>query len=80
METNRLPASMRPFVAWGERTGNLPEALRAVTEMLLSRIQMRTVLLRSIAPPVVFILVGMVVGFMIVSLFMPLVALIQGLS
>jgi len=79
-ESKRLPASITPFVRWGERTGKLPEALRAITDMLLLRVQMRTLLLRSIAPPVVFILVGIFVGFMIISLFMPLVSLIQGLS
>ncbi|MCB9940698.1 MAG: type II secretion system F family protein [Planctomycetaceae bacterium] len=79
-DLNRLPASITPFVRWGERTGKLPEALRAVTDMLLLRVQMRTMLLRSIAPPVVFILVGILVGFIIISLFMPLISLIQGLS
>ncbi|MDA1055300.1 MAG: type II secretion system F family protein [Planctomycetota bacterium] len=79
-ETDRLPASITPFVRWGERTGKLPEALHAITDMLLLRVQMRTLLLRSIAPPMVFIVVGILVGFMIISLFMPLVSLIQGLS
>ncbi|MEO8494095.1 MAG: type II secretion system F family protein [Planctomycetota bacterium] len=79
-ESNRLPASITPFVRWGERTGQLPEALHAVSEMLLQRVQMRALLLRSIAPPVVFILVGILVGFMVISLFMPLVSLITGLS
>ncbi|MBC8353045.1 MAG: type II secretion system F family protein [Planctomycetes bacterium] len=79
-ESNRLPASITPFIRWGERTGKLPDALRAVTDMLLLRVQMRTVLLRSIAPPVVFILVGILVGFMVISLFMPLVSLITGLT
>lgn len=80
VELNRLPTSITPFVRWGERTGKLPEALRAITDMLLLRVQMRTVLLRSIAPPVVFILVGIMVGFIIIALFMPLISLIQGLS
>ena len=75
-----MPASITPFVRWGERTGKLPEALRAVTDMLLRRVQMRTLLLRSIAPPVAFILVGLLIGFMVISLFMPLVSLITGLS
>lgn len=79
-ESNRLPASITPFVHWGERTGKLPEALRAVTDMLLQRVQMRTLLLRSIAPPVVFILVGLLIGFMVISLFLPLFSLIQGLT
>lgn len=80
LQFNRLPASIRPFVAWGERTGKLPDALHSVADMLLTRIQMRTVLLRSVAPPLVFILVGLLVGFMVIALFMPLVSLIQGLA
>jgi type II secretory pathway component PulF len=79
-ETNRLPASITPFVRWGERTGKLPDALHSVADMLLLRVRMRTLLLRSVAPPVMFIIVGLLVGFMIVSLFLPLVSLIQGLS
>jgi type IV pilus assembly protein PilC len=79
-ESNRLPASITPFVRWGERTGKLPEALRAVTDMLMLRVQMRTLLLRSITPPVAFIFVGLLVGFMVISLFAPLVSLISGLS
>jgi type II secretory pathway component PulF len=79
-ESNRLPASITPFVRWGERTGKMAEALRAVTDMLMLRVQMRTLLLRSITPPVVFILVGLLIAFTVISLFMPLVSLITGLS
>ena len=79
-ESHRLPASITPFVRWGERSGKLPEALRAVTDMLLQRVRTRTLLLRSISPPVTFILVGLLVGFLVISLFLPLISLIQGLT
>ncbi len=78
-ESKRLPATMIPFVRWGERNGQLPDTLEAVAEMLQTRIQMRTSLLRSISPPIVFIAVGLLVGFMLISLFLPLVTLVQGL-
>lgn len=79
-ESNHLPPSITPFVRWGEQTGNLAEGLRVVSEMFLQRLQMRTLLLSSISPPVVFIFVGLMIGVMVVALFMPMVSLIQGLS
>jgi type II secretory pathway component PulF len=78
--TSRLPPSIIPLVRWGEKTGELPEALRSASNMMLGRIRLRAMLLRSISPPVVFLLVFLSIGSMIVSLFMPLVSLIQGLS
>ena len=80
IDTPRLPASLVPLVRWGEKTGDLAEALRSGSEMLMERIRMRAVLLRSVSPPVVFVLVFLAVGFMVISLFMPLIALIQGLT
>jgi len=78
--TSALPATLVPLVRWGEKTGDLPEALRGASDLFLDRIQLRAILLRSIAPPLVFIVVLAAVGFMIVSLFIPLISLIQGLS
>jgi type IV pilus assembly protein PilC len=78
--TPQLPASLVPLLRWGEKTGELADALRTANEMLLGRVRTRAMLLRSISPPVVFILVFLVVGFMLVSLFLPLFSLIQGLA
>ena len=75
-----LPASVLPFVRWGETTGQLPTALRNVSEMLLARLHSRAKVLYSVAPSLVFLLVGFVVGFTVIALFMPLVSLIQGLT
>jgi type IV pilus assembly protein PilC len=71
---------MVPLIRWGETTGELPEALRISCEMFLQRVRTRSLLLRSVSPPLVFILVGLAIGFMVIALFMPLVSLIQGLS
>jgi type II secretory pathway component PulF len=78
--TPRVPASMVPLIRWGETTGELAEALRVSCEMFLQRVRTRSVLLRSVSPPLVFILVGLAIGFMVIALFMPLISLIQGLS
>ena len=76
---SHLPSSLVPLVRWGERTGQLAEALRDASELYVVRIRIRAQLLRSVSPALVFILVFLMVGFAIVALFMPLVDLIQAL-
>jgi type IV pilus assembly protein PilC len=76
----RLPASLVPLVRWGEKTHTLGDALRSAADLFLERIRLRSMLLRSISPPLVFILVAAVVGFVVMSLFLPLLSLIQGLA
>jgi type II secretory pathway component PulF len=76
----RLPMTMAPFVKWGEQSGDMANGLRAISEILLTRVSMRAALMRTVSPPVVFIFVGLMVGFVVVALYMPLVSLISGLA
>ena len=75
-----LPVSILPFIHWGEKSGQLPEALRTMNQMLLTRIRVRTFVLKAIGPPVVFIITAVILGFVVLALFTPLVSLIQSLS
>lgn len=75
-----LPATLAPLVRWGEKSGDLPDALRSASDLFRDRIQLRAMLLRSIAPPLVFVVIAAGVGYTILSLFLPLISLIQGLS
>jgi type II secretory pathway component PulF len=75
-----MPTTMVPLVRWGEKTGELPDALRTASDMFVGRIRLRALLLRSISAPIVFVLVVLVVSFTVISLFLPLFNLIQGLS
>jgi type II secretory pathway component PulF len=75
-----VPASLLPFVRWGEKSGNLVDALRNAAAMFLERIRLRAVFLCSISPPLVFIVVLLMISFGVVSLFLPLISMIQGLS
>jgi general secretion pathway protein F len=77
---NRLPASVTPFVRWGENTGRLPEALEAASELFLRQVQMRAAVVKSILPPLVFLVIWAMVFFLALALFLPLVELVQGLS
>ena len=75
-----LPASAVPLIRWGERTNAMPDAMRTLSDIFLERVQMRTDWLRSVSPPFVYVFIGLSAAAVIVSLFMPLVSLIQGLS
>ena len=79
VELRSLPLSIVPLIHWGEKGDALAEALRTAAEMLEGRLRVRSGLLIVILPPAMFVLVGMVAASMI-ALFMPLIALIQGLS
>jgi type II secretory pathway component PulF len=75
-----LPASAVPLLRWAERTNSLPEALRILSEMFMERARMRSDWLRSVSPPFVYIFIGFSAASVIISLFIPLSTLIQGLS
>ena len=78
--THRLPASLGPLLGWGERSGQLAEALRVAGDMFEGRVRLRAELLRSILPFVVFVGIAMVALFSLVALYAPMLSLLQGLS
>jgi len=63
-----------------ERVGNLGWALEEVSEGSLRRWALRWKVLVNVAFPFLILALGMMVMFIVVGLFIPLVALIQGLS
>jgi general secretion pathway protein F len=79
-EGGLLPETLVPFVRSGEQQGDLSNALRLASQVFVERIGLRASLLSSISPPVIFVFVGLGIGFSVIALFMPLVALISGLS
>ena len=78
--TRRLPASLEPIVRWGEQAGALPEALRNAGEMFAGRVRLRCSLLKTVLPPVTFIVVGLIIFIALAGLVVPLVSLLQVLS
>lgn len=79
-DCRRLPASLVPLVAWGERTGELPTALRSASEHFASRVQVRAVLLRTVLPPFTFLTIGAVVLAFVNTVVTPMVTFIDALS
>jgi type IV pilus assembly protein PilC len=76
----RLPGEFLPMIRWGEDRGELPEAFATIREMYVRRVHRRAVMLQSVLPPILFVVLGSMVGFVVVALFIPLVSLIQGLT
>jgi len=75
-----IPASLGPLLLWGEKHGSLPDACRSAAEMFENRARMRASLIRGIAPPIILLVVMLVLGAMVVSISLPLISLMTGLS
>jgi type IV pilus assembly protein PilC len=75
-----LPLSIVPLVRWGEQGDLLSEGLRSAAEMIEGRLSLRTATLVQIVPPLVYVMILVFVGSGIGALFLPMIALIQGLS
>jgi type IV pilus assembly protein PilC len=75
-----VPASMLPLVRTAGRAGNLPWALGEMADALYDRTMRNLQRIVQAVFPLVVILVGVVVGFIVVAMFLPLVKLITELS
>ena len=67
--TGQLPSSLVPIVRWGEQANTLAESLRAAAGSFEGRVRLRFALLKSVLPPVVLIILGLIVLHLIVGLF-----------
>lgn len=75
-----LPTTLLPYVRWGERTGQLAEAFRTVGDMYDGRVHMRCELLKSIVPPIVFVVLATSILLVVVGLYAPMFTLLNALS
>jgi type II secretory pathway component PulF len=80
LESTPVPRSILPLLRSGERQGTLIESIELATELLEVRLKSMSQLVASLAPPLIFLWVVVLIGGTYVSLMMPTVSLIQGLS
>ena len=64
----------------GEETGELDKMLYKVADVFDEEVAVLTDSLMSLMEPLIIILLGGAVGFIVISLFLPLISLIQTLS
>lgn len=72
--------SLVAIVGWGETNSLMPEALGIAVEVFDDRIEQHASLLQRLLPPCLLLGVATIMFFIILSLLVPLVSLIQGLS
>ena len=75
-----LPPTIVPMVQLGEREGRLPHALRSYAQSIAHRVRARGHLARLLLPTLIMAVVGLFIVVSIISLFLPLISLISGLS
>ena len=75
-----LRSSDVAILSAAERSGNLEWALEEMADSSIRRLSYRLRLALNVLFPAVLIIFGGFIGFVVISLFMPLVSLIQGLS
>ncbi len=76
----RMPAGLGQILCWGEAQNSLPEALRTAGEMFEGRARTQTAFVVVVAPVIAIVATIGLVGFLVVSLFMPLIRLIETLG
>ena len=64
----------------GEETGDLDKMLMKVADNYDSDVDVLVGSLISILEPVMVVVLGVIVGFIVIALFMPMVSLIEGIS
>lgn len=78
--TPRLPTVIVPIIRWGEKHGALGDAIRSSYDLLEGSIRHRGSMVATLLGPLMLIFVGVGIGLLAVSMFMPLVSLIQNLT
>jgi type II secretory pathway component PulF len=75
----RLPASLGPLVEWGTRSGTLPSVLRSAAEMFIARSEAQAQFVRAVLPPLMFLLILAGIGFLVMAMYVPIVAGIEAM-
>lgn len=78
--TPQLPSSLVPVIEWGEKSGELADSFRVGREMFARRVRLRSDMLESVLPPLLFIGIGSVILFVLPALFLPLGGLVTALT
>jgi type IV pilus assembly protein PilC len=64
----------------GEETGALDDMLYKVADVYDEEVEVRVEALVSLLEPIMVVVLGLIVGFIVIALFMPLIKLLNDLS
>jgi len=68
------------MVSIGEETGALDAMLGKIADFYEAEVDAALASLAATLEPVMIVILGFIVGFIVISMFMPLIAMIGGLS
>jgi type IV pilus assembly protein PilC len=71
---------VRNMIEVGEETGELDKMLLKIADTYDADVDMRVAAFKSVLEPVMILCLGGIVGFIVVSLFAPLIELVRGFS
>jgi len=75
-----FPPILTNMVAVGEETGSVDQMLEKVADAYDEEVDVAVSGLASMMEPILIVFMGVVVGFIVISLFMPLIQLAMGIS
>ena len=75
-----FPLMVASMIEIGEETGQLPEMLGRVADTYDEELDNAVGAMTSIIEPIMIVFLAVVVGFIVIALFLPIVAIIEGLS
>ena len=81
LEKSKLfPPMVVQMVAIGEETGALDQMLGKVADFYAVEIETQLESLAAALEPLMIVVLGLVVGFIVIAMFMPMIAIMNGLS
>jgi len=75
-----FPPMVVQMITIGEETGQLDSMLTKVADFYEAEVQARLESLTAALEPVMIVTLGFIVGFIVISMFLPLISIISGLS
>jgi type IV pilus assembly protein PilC len=79
-ESHQFPPMVVQMIAIGEETGSLDSMLAKVADFYEAEVEAQLESLTAALEPVMIVMLGFMVGFIVISMFMPLLSVITNLS
>jgi len=79
-ESNVFPPMVTRMISVGERTGNLESMLQKIADFYEDQVDATVNALTSLLEPLMIICLGVIIGFIVISMFLPLFAMLEYLT
>jgi type IV pilus assembly protein PilC len=78
--TRQFPAILCCYIEVGEESGSVPEVLNQIADDYEDELDTKVSALTSILEPIMIVLLAVIVGFIVVALFLPLIGIFESLA